>query len=711
MTGLGLRWRAISPIPAHMDSVRVPRTVEELAALEAAYRPFDPVAAWAGMTVDAARWQRHADALTDAVRHAKTSTWEDLRDRFMRAAALDSSALSQMIRSVPDLTAVVLRSSVADGDWTSFVETNRLVVECQRRALVVASDVARAGVSLEENLIAQLQDLITESQQTYTVSTDDGSRIEVDLPRRQYKPVSNYLMSPVDGLGIVPFAPAARVAEEMRRLSGELNSAAFKRLHPVLQSAYAHFSLQCIHPFADGNGRLCRTIASIPLLREVGLPQLILADQWPAYIQALGLGHQGDLRPLVDTFLTAQINTMALARDLLRDPAPAVGAMPLIDSAERAMLDLVLVHLRAALGVPDRDTRLGVSRLGKDAVRVALTDQRGAPRVDLHFRVQSDDADGWLRVTCSTGDVLEINDRDIQPVPLEIAHLRVRSWIEAVLARGGTVDLAAAPARGLFVLGVPRSGTTMMGSYVGSHPKVLGLAEYGGFYAAHSIVPAYLQALPGREHEGLVVDLAHLAEEHAIGAARASNCPWYCDATPWNLQVAGALTDSLPDAVFILMLRHFSGAILSLRQFPWAGQTLETVAQLWVTLNSFIAQLPVDRTIVVSYDALDDQPAETIAGVDDALATLGLDPAGFDRRQLAASHAAIIGKPRPTIARIIDGQVVLGAIPSLNPERWTPALHRRVWPIVEGVHRALADQFPSVYVPPARPRHVPENEW
>jgi hypothetical protein len=699
-----------------MAGAEVPRTLEDVAALEAAYRPFEPASAWSGISCDTGRWQRHADALADAVERTEASAWADLRERFLRAAALDSSALGELIRPVPDLTSVVLRASLRDDGWTSVVEGNRLVVECHRRALVVAADAAATGRPIDENLIARLQDLIVESQQSYTVSTEDGSRIEVELPRHQYKPVSNYSVNPLEGLGIVAFAPAGRVADEMHRLAAEFASDAFAQLHPVIQSAYAHFSLTCIHPFADGNGRLCRTVASIPPLREVGLPQLILADQWPAYLRALARAHLGDVTSFVELFLTVQVNTMALARDLVEAGAlgEVIEGVPATDSPERTLLDLVLFHVRAALGVPERDLRLSVSRDAPGAAgyaaRVALTDAEGLRRVDVGLSVAAD-GNKWMHVTASTGDTLELAADDVDPVPLEIAHLRVRAWLDRVLHQGGAAPRAAPQARGLFVVGVPRSGTTLMGNYLGSHPDVLGLAEYGGFYVAHSVAPAYVNRLPGREHEGFLAELTRLATEHVVAAARERNCSWYCDATPWNLEVGGALAAALPDALFVLMLRHFSGAILSLEQFGWVGETAEDAARLWVRLNECIPQLPADRTLVVSYDVLAEQPAETVAGIHEALASAGLDAEGFDAMQLTASHAAVVGRPRPTIAQLIDGQLVFRSIPSLDEQRWTPEIHARVWPIVKPMHRALADQFPGVYAAPPRPGHVAENEW
>jgi hypothetical protein len=715
-----------------MDEAGVPTTLEEVAALEAAYRPFEPVTAWSGVGCDVTRWQRHADALREAVRNADADDWRDIRGRFLRAAALDSSALSELIRPVPDLTVVVLRSSLTDTAWSSVVEASQLVVECHRRALVVASDAAEGRWPIDENLIARLQDLIVESQQSYTVTVDDGSKREVELPRRQYKPVSNYVLRASDEK-LLPFAPAGRVAEEMNRLAVELGSEDFAHLHPVLQSAYAHVALTRIHPFADGNGRLARTIASMPLLGASGLPQLILADQWPAYAHALGHADDGDLQGIVDLFLAAQINAMDLARGLLEtdaNAAPVLHVSSEANSAARTLLDVVRVHLRTALGAVPADWRVALSRSGPASTdghiaRVALTDADGGRRLDVEFAVEDDTASGWLRVTSTAGEAaLEVWRQDVHPVPLEIVHLRVQSWLERVLRAAPDLPHepgSAAPARhplpesaqvrGLFVLGVPRSGTTLMGNYIGSHPAVLGLAEYGGFYLAHSVAPAYVNRLPGRQHEGFMAALHDLPADHASRVAREQGCTWFCDATPWNLEVAAALAQSLPDAVFVLMLRHFSGAVLSLRQFGWAGDGWADMAKLWVSLNACINQLPEDRTVVVGYDAFAADPAETVAGMGEALHSVGLDPELFDETQLAFSHAALVGRPKPTVAEVVDGRVVYQAIPSLDPAEWTPDVHAAVWPVVADMHRALLDRFRGVYVSPPRPFHVPSDEW
>ena len=113
----------------------------------------------------------------------------------------------------------------------------------------------------------------------------------------------------------------------------------------------------------------------------------------------------------------------------------------------------------------------------------------------------------------------------------------------------------------------------------------------------------------------------------------------------------------------------------------------------------------------MGYDDFAAYPAETLDGLREALAAVGLDPAGYDDMQLAASHAAIIGSPRPTVGTVVDGEVVLGPISSLDQEQWTPEVHKRVWPIVAEMHSALQETFAGVYSAPPRPEGVPAAEW
>ena len=62
---------------------------------------------------------------------------------------------------------------------------------------------------------------------------------------------------------------------------------AFEQAHPVLRTAYAHYALVVVHPFADLNGRAARALASTFLLQAQQIPLVIFADQRNEYLDAL----------------------------------------------------------------------------------------------------------------------------------------------------------------------------------------------------------------------------------------------------------------------------------------------------------------------------------------------------------------------------------------------------------------------------------------
>ncbi len=258
--------------------------------------------------------------------------------------------------------------------------------------------------------------------------------------------------------------------------------------------------------------------------------------------------------------------------------------------------------------------------------------------------------------------------------------------------------------RALFVLGVPRSGTTLIGNYLGSAPTVLNLAEYGGFYVVHSVVPSVIERIPGFHHAVYLAEIRAHARAFAERVAAERECSWYLDHTPWNLEVAGRLAHDPADALFVLMLRHYSGTILSLRRFPWGGDSWADTARLWVTLCGQIIDLPQDRLIAVGYDALAEEPGPTLASLTAALADRGFPVDGLDEGLLSVSHAAIIGEPRPVIGTGEDGHSGdLRPIRSFDAERWSGDIHAQVWPVVRDMHHELLRRFPGTYRCPPPP--------
>lgn len=268
--------------------------------------------------------------------------------------------------------------------------------------------------------------------------------------------------------------------------------------------------------------------------------------------------------------------------------------------------------------------------------------------------------------------------------------------------------------RSLFVLGSPRSGTTVVGSYLASGARVLDLGEYGGFHLAHNVAPTTLGAMPGSYRKAYLADLVGHARRFAEGLALSEGARWFCDTTPWNLLVADRVAADLPDALFVLMLRHYSGTVQSLRRsfesgFAWAGQTWPDSARIWAHFYSSVGRVPADRTIAVSYDALTDDPDHVLARLRAWLGERGYPVDDLDLSQLAVSHAPPSSGPRPTIGARREDGVRLSPISSFDPDLWSGDIHQMVWPVVEDVHRDLAVRFPTAYVWPMPPAAVAAN--
>jgi hypothetical protein len=465
----------------------VPRTPAQVAELEASYRPFDGAQAWRRLHVDRPRWDRYSRTLRRDVDGGGERAWTEIQDRLIRATALDSSALDGLFPANPELTARVLSSSIHAHDDDDVAAAVEVVAECNRRALILVGEAALAGRAVDPHFMAVLQDVITESQASYTVTTETGVNVEVELPRRQYKPVTNYLVR--SGGGVAVFAPAGQVAAEMERLAGELRTAAFAEYHPVVQAAYVLYALLTIHPFADGNGRLARTVASIYLMRATGLPLLVFGDQWPRYYQAVEASQTGDPQSLVDFVAEVAMSTMDLTGGLLARPTGPLLGVPqrrprrpppqVFEDAARGVLKALAAELRESLVSPPRGIRISIGetrsataghiesayrvveaetsgRVGMVvAIRVdgkgaAVPEVVGHPRtaeandgrpvvagVDLEFVALVSEVPGdllpiALRET-GTKELLEFAITDVYPLVLEPASLRIRLWVQRLL--------------------------------------------------------------------------------------------------------------------------------------------------------------------------------------------------------------------------------------------------------------------------------------
>lgn len=294
--------------------------------LDAQYEPIDGFQEWSGLSIETAIWTRHLDFLEARKATLDPSQLDHAIEVAMRAAAVDSGAIEGLYETTRGLTlTIALKQTAWEDSMRSNDERMHDYFEAQLAAYHLSEEIATSTRPVTEVWIRQLHEVLCRPQATYKVLTSQGWT-ESPLPKGEYKSSPNHVVQ-ADG-ATHAYAPVESTPAEMHRLVEELNSSAFASAPPVLQAAFAHYAFVAIHPFADGNGRMARALASVFLRRHSYVPLLILADQQPEYFEALEAADQGDLQTFADFVFDRGIDAFALVTSEL-GPTPSELLKPL----------------------------------------------------------------------------------------------------------------------------------------------------------------------------------------------------------------------------------------------------------------------------------------------------------------------------------------------------------------------------------------------
>jgi Fic family protein len=303
--------------------------------LDAAYKPFPPFAEWLKRTsLDSVRWDRYNASL----RGAPGISPEKLKwaaNIATRAAALDTGAIENLYEVDRGFTYTV---AFETGRWEIELagkgEHVRSLFEAQLHAYDYVLDLATKAQPITEAAIRFLHEVVCKAQATYRVMTAIGPQ-EQPLPKGRYKSLPNHVRTR-DGLDH-SYAPVDVTPAEMDRLVKEMRTEAFLVAHPVVQAAYAHYAFVVIHPFADGNGRVARALASAFTYRAISMPIVILSEHKDAYLDALEAADRGEFQSFVDFMLARALDTIQLVDDsVLGENSP---------SAEKAITALNSLYI------------------------------------------------------------------------------------------------------------------------------------------------------------------------------------------------------------------------------------------------------------------------------------------------------------------------------------------------------------------------------
>lgn len=222
-----------------------------------------------------------------------------------RAAALNTGALEGLYSIDDGMTLTVASQAFALDSAGRLDGEIRPFFEAQLNGYAYVVDFATATRPLAEAWIRELHAVLCAPQETYPVQTAAGPGRQA-LPKGVYKAYPNHVKQ-ADGT-VFAYAPVIQVGPEMARLIAELTSDEFLAAHAAVQAAYAHYAFVRIHPFADGNGRVARALASIYVCRATSLPLLVLADDKSEYLATIRMADSGRYQPFVDFIVRSVMN-------------------------------------------------------------------------------------------------------------------------------------------------------------------------------------------------------------------------------------------------------------------------------------------------------------------------------------------------------------------------------------------------------------------
>ncbi len=284
-------------------------------ALDSAYKPFPSFKDWASKTsIEAERWTRYNQTLKQNADQLPAGLKKALNVA-KRTAAIDTGAIEGLYEVDRGFTySVAVEAATWEASMAAKGGDVRPLFEAQLHAYDFVLDLATKAEPISEAAIRALHVEMCAAQATYRVITAVGPQ-EQELPKGQYKVLPNHVRTR-KGTDH-SYAPVDVTGSEMARFTRELRSEPFLAAHPVLQAAYAHYGLVVIHPFADGNGRVARALASAFTYRAASIPIVILADQKSAYLDSLEQADDGDYQSFVDFMLSRALDTIGLVEESL----------------------------------------------------------------------------------------------------------------------------------------------------------------------------------------------------------------------------------------------------------------------------------------------------------------------------------------------------------------------------------------------------------
>jgi prophage maintenance system killer protein len=265
------------------------------------------------------------------------------------------------------------------------------IVQDHYDALDGMFDFVRGQRELSTSYVRELHAALLRNETTYTAVDQFGTAFQKLLQKGEYKTDPNSPTRP-DGL-VHQYCPPEHVASEMDQLIRFYGQ--HRDVAPEVQAAWLHHRFTQIHPFADGNGRVARAIASLVFIKAGWFPLIIKRDDWTRDIESLEKADAGDLRPLVAMFVEEQRNALIQATEVAYEVKPIASAEEAIASVRERLAQRGILPPRAWLAASRTADRLQILASQRfEYLADRLTEEIGASDEGFWFRTVSGQPSG-----------------------------------------------------------------------------------------------------------------------------------------------------------------------------------------------------------------------------------------------------------------------------------------------------------------------------
>lgn len=326
---------------------------EEATQLDAHYTPILNFDEWSRHSLELGELNRAWERIQTLQAKESQQQLDRAIEVALRTAAVETGAIENLYETPPPGLTFSIAVSAISWETQMRAHDDQLpdFFQAALEAYALAFEIAGSRQPITEVWIRQLHQVLTRPQATYKALTSQGWT-EVELPKGVYKRLPNHVLKPNNEPHA--YAPVDMTGSEMHRLVEQMATPEFEKASPIIQAAYAHHSLTVIHPFADGNGRVARALASVFLRRQYLIPFLIGTDQRSKYFEALTAADAGRQREFSQFVLDRVIEALTfVATDMGPKPSDYAGRLRGLHEARDGLthleLDQTALAVRAQL--------------------------------------------------------------------------------------------------------------------------------------------------------------------------------------------------------------------------------------------------------------------------------------------------------------------------------------------------------------------------